>query len=183
MILFATMNNTTATVSGPSGVTGWTPIADFVTGSARTMVWRKVAAPGIDGGKVLSLGLSAYTKISLQLVGYAGTSTASPIATLATRSDPVAVTTHPTPTVSVTGARTWLLSYWADKSATTTDWGPHTQRARRDEAIGTGSGRITSLVADPGNAVIPTGPPEDSTPPPTPASRAATVSIALTPAP
>ena len=25
--------------------------------------------------------------------------------------------------------RTWLLSYWADKSATTTDWGPH-QRAR-----------------------------------------------------
>ena len=181
LILFATMNNTTATVSGPSGVTGWTPVADFVTGSARTMVWRKVAAPG-DGGKVLSLGLSAYTKISLQLVGYAGTSTANPIATLATRSDPVAVTTHPTPTVSVTGAGSWLLSYWADKSATTTDWGPPPSVLVRDEAIGTGSGRITSLVADSG-AVIPTGTAGGLNATTDTASRAATVSIALAPAP
>jgi PKD repeat protein len=119
MVLFATLNTTTTSVSGPSGVTGWTPLTNFVTGSARTMVWRKVAVAG-DGGKGLTLSLSAYTKVNLQLVAYDGTATTDPVATFATRSDPANTVTHTTPTVAVTNGDSWLLSYWADKSSLTT---------------------------------------------------------------
>ena len=40
-------------------------------------MWRKVAVAG-DGGKGLTLSLSAYTKVNLQLVAYDGTSTHRP---------------------------------------------------------------------------------------------------------
>jgi PKD repeat protein len=177
LVLFATLNTTTTSVSGPSGVTGWTPLTNFVTGSARTMVWRKVAVAG-DGGKGLTLSLSTFTKVNLQLVAYDGTSTADPVATFATRSDPASTVTHPTPTVSVTNGGSWLLSYWADKSSLTTDWSAPSGAVVRDELVGTGGGHIGSLVADSGAAVS-TGTAGGLTATTDAASRAATVSIVL----
>jgi PKD repeat protein len=181
LILFATLNVTATTVTGPSGVTGWTQFANFITGSARTIGWKKSAAAG-DGGRVLTLTLSGYTKINLQLAAYGGTSTADPVASFATRSDPADTTSHPTPTVPVSSSGSWLLSYWADKSSTTTDWVPPVGSVPRDEAIGTGSGRITSLLADSGG-VIPTGTAGGLVATTDAASRAATLSIVLAPTP
>jgi hypothetical protein len=142
LILFATLNITTTTVSGPSGVTGWTPVANVVTHTARTMVWKKVAAAG-DAGRTLRLPLSTTTKVALNLVAYGGTSPADPVAAFATRSETTAVTSHLTPTVTVTNPHSWLLSYWADKSSATTNWTAPTGVVVRDELIGSGSGRIT----------------------------------------
>ncbi len=177
LVLFATLNTTTTSVSGPSGVTGWTPLTNFVTGSARTMVWRKVAVAG-DGGKGLTLSLSTFTKVNLQLVAYDGTSTADPVATFATRSDPANTVTHTTPTVPVTQGGSWLLSYWADKSSLTTDWSAPSGAVVRDELVGTGGGHIGSLVADTGAAVS-TGTAGGLTATTDAASRAGTVSIVL----
>jgi PKD repeat protein len=179
LVLFATLNITTTSVSGPSGVTGWTPLTNFVTGSARTMVWRKVAVAG-DGGKALTLSLSAYTKVNLQLVAYSGTAATDPVATFATRSDPANTVTHTTPTVSVTNSGSWLLSYWADKSSSTTDWSAPSGAVVRDELVGTGGGHIASLVAD-SAAAVSTGTAGGLTANTDAASRAATVSIVLSP--
>jgi hypothetical protein len=119
------------------------------------MVWRKVAVAG-DGGKGLTLSLSAYTKVNLQLVAYDGTATTDPVATFATRSDPANTVTHTTPTVAVTNGDSWLLSYWADKSSLTTAWSMPSGGVVRDELVDTGGGHIGSLVADSG-AVVSTG--------------------------
>jgi PKD repeat protein len=179
LVLFATLNITTTSVSGPSGVTGWTLLTNFVTGSARTMVWRKVAAAG-DSGDALTLSLSTYTKVNLQLAAYGGTATTDPVATFATRSDPANTVTHTTPTVSVTNSGSWLLSYLADKSSLTTDWSAPSGAVVRDELVGTGGGHIASLVADSG-AAVPTGTAGGLTATTDAASRAATVSIVLSP--
>ena len=181
LLLFATLNTTTTTVTGPSGVTGWSLLANFVTNTARTMVWRKTSVAG-DGGTTLTLGLSGFTKINLELVAYSGTSTANPVAGFATRSDPADTTGHTSPTVQVANAGSWLLSYWADKSSLTTDWTAPAGSVIRDEAIGSGSGRIASLLADSG-AAVPTGTAGGLTATTDAASRAAMVSIVLAPGP
>ena len=179
LVLFATLNVSTTSVSGPSGVTGWTPLTNFVTGSARTMAWTKVAVAG-DNGKALALSLSAFTKVNLQLVAYDGTAATNPVATFATRSDPTSTVTHTTPTVSVTTSGSWVLSYWADKSSLTSDWSTPSGAVVRDELIGTGGGHIGSLVADSG-AAVPTGTAGGLTSTTNAASRAATATIVLSP--
>jgi myo-inositol-hexaphosphate 3-phosphohydrolase len=179
LILFATLNNTATTVTGPLGVTGWTPVENVVTNTSRTMVWKKVATAG-DAGGTMRLQLSNVTKVTLNLVAYGGTSTTDPVATFATRSETTAVTSHPTPTVTVTDPRSWLLSYWADKSSTTTDWTAPAGIEVRDETIGSGSRRITTLVADSG-AGVPIGTAGGLIATTNAASRATTMSIVLAP--
>ena len=147
-------------------------------GSQRTVVWRKVATAG-DAGSTLTVRSSAITKIALQLSAYGGTSPTNPVASIATRSDPANTTSHPTPTVTVDGDGAWLVSYWADKSFTTTDWAPPAGVIVRDESIG---GLIAALLADSGG-VVPNGTAGGLTATTNAASRAAEVSIVLAPAP
>jgi PKD repeat protein len=180
LLLFATVNITGTTVSGPTGVTGWTVVTNFVTGSSRTIVWRKAAAAG-DGGRGLAVTLSALTKINLQLVAYSGTS-ANPVTGFATRSETADTTSHTTPTVSVPAGGSWLVSYWADKTSTTTNWTPPAGVVQRDEAIGSGGGHIASLLADSG-ANVPAGTAGGLTATTDAASHAATVSIVLAASP
>jgi hypothetical protein len=42
----------------------------------------------------------------------------------------------------------WVLSYWADKSSSTTQWTAPAGQTVRGSTIGTGTGRITSLLTD-----------------------------------
>ncbi|HEV7657845.1 MAG TPA: phytase [Mycobacteriales bacterium] len=173
LLLYATLNITTTTVTAPAG---WTQVANFVTASARTLVWKKAAAPG-DAGSRVALGLSATTKVALQLAAYGGTA-ANPV--VATRSDTANTLGHPTPVVTVP-AGGWVVSYWADKSATTTAWTAPAGVTVRAEPLGTGGGRITSLLADSGGAV-PAGTAGGLTATTDAPSRAASVTIALAPA-
>ncbi|TDO33938.1 PKD domain-containing protein [Kribbella sp. VKM Ac-2527] len=178
LVLFAALNVTTTSVAGPSGVGGWTAIANVVSGSQRTMAWWKIASAG-DAGQAVRLTLGAYTKVTLQLAAYAGTS-ATPLSAVSQRSDATSMTAHVTPVVNATVSGSWLLSYWADKSSTTTDWAPPATATPRDERIGSGSGRITSLVAD-SNGPIPTGSTGGLTATTNAASRATMISIVLAP--
>jgi len=178
MLLFVSLNVTTTTLTPPSG---WTQLADYLTGSQRTVVWRRVAA-STDAGSTVRLGISGYTKTVLQLVAYGGTAPTNPVAAFSTRSDPATTASHPTPTVNVAGAGAWLVSYWADKSSTTTDWAPPGGVVVRDETIGSGGGLIAALLADSGG-VVPIGTAGGLTATTNAASRAAEVSVVLAPAP
>ncbi|GAA3141042.1 hypothetical protein GCM10010466_35110 [Planomonospora alba] len=179
MLLFATLNTASAAVTGPTGVIGWTQIADFTTGSARTLVWKKTAVAG-DAGGALTLELSPITKIGLQLVAYGGTSSADPVAAVATRSETASTTSHTGPAVEVGEPGGWLVSYWADKSSVTTGWTPPAGVVVRDGVAGSGSGRITALLADSGGAV-PAGTAGGLTATTDGSSRAASVSVLLAP--
>jgi PKD repeat protein len=175
LVLFASLNLTTASVTGPSGVTGWTSIVNVVNGSQRTMAWSKVAS-STDAGQAVRLTFDVYTKVALQLTGYAGSS----LGTVSQRSDATTTTAHVTPAVNVSTGGSWLLSYWADKSSTTTNWTAPAGSVTRDVRIGSGSGLIAALVADSG-APVPTGSAGGLTATTNAASRATMMSIVLTP--
>jgi hypothetical protein len=85
-----------------------------------------------------------------------------------------------TPVVNVSTGGSWLLSYWADKSSTTTNWTPPAGSVTRDVRIGSGSGLIGALVADSG-ASVPTGNAGGLTATTNAASRATMISVVLTP--
>jgi hypothetical protein len=176
MLLFATLNVTTLTVTPPAG---WTQLADFVTGSQRTLLWRRVAT-ATDAGTPATVQLSGYAKVALQLAAYAGASRTTPVALVATRGDPANTLDHPTPAVAVNGAGRWVVSYWADKSSATTDWRPPAGVAVRDETIGSSGGHIDALLADGGGAA-----PEGTSPALTAStdasSRAAMITVVLQP--
>jgi PKD repeat protein len=175
LMLFATLNLTTASVTGPSGVTGWTAVENVVVGSQRTMAWSKVAS-ATDAGSAVRLTFDVYTKVALQLTAYADAS----LGTVAQRSDATSMTAHVTPVVNVSASGSWLLSYWADKSSTTTNWTEPAGAVARDERIGSGSGLIAALVADSG-APVATGSAGGLTATTNAASRAAMISVVLTP--
>ena len=175
LVLFASLNLTTSSVTGPSGVTGWTAIANVANGTQRTMAWSKTASP-TDSGQTLWLTFDAYTKVSLQVTGYGRAA----LGMVGQRSDTTSTTAHATPAVNVSVDGSWLLSYWADKSSATTDWTPPAGPVPRDERVGTGSGRIAALIADSG-APVATGPAGGLTATTDAASRATTLSIVLAP--
>jgi hypothetical protein len=179
LLLFATVNVTAAAVTGPSGVPGWTPLANFVTGSQRTLVWEATAGPGAAGDPV-TLQFDRYTKVVVQLMAYGGTSATDPVAAVAVRSDTSFSTSHTSPTVTVADSGSWLVSYWADKSSSTTSWTPPATVTERSDGYGTGSGYVSALVGDTAGPV-PTGPAAGLVATTNASSLAASVSVVLRP--
>jgi PKD repeat protein len=134
--------------SGPANVTGWTQLDTFTNGSTVSTLWSKTVAAG-DPGKQVRFTAAAAHKAGLDLVVYAGVSSATPVLA---RAGDTNRATHTTPTV-VAPAGAWLVSLWTDKSNSTTAWTPPAGVATRDTALGTGSGRFTALLADSGGPV------------------------------
>jgi hypothetical protein len=174
MLLFAAVNVADTTVTPPAG---WTEVASFVTGSQRTLLWQRVATAA-DPGSGVTVRLGTYAKVALQLTAYTGASRTAPVATIATRSDPTSSRQHTTPAVAVAGAGRWVVSYWADKSSTTTDWVPPAGVVVRDEVVGTGGGHIGALVADSG-VPVPEGTRAGLTATTDASSRAAMITVVL----
>ena len=152
LLLFATTNTNTNVTTGPAG---WTFVGEQISGAdLRTRLYSKVAGLG-EGNTQVSLTYAASTKIDLSLSAYSGTDSTTPVAGFASAGETVARTTHTTPSFNVTNGGGWAVSYWADKSSTTTVWTAPAGQVQRAQSIGTGSGRVTSLVTDSGAAVLP----------------------------
>lgn len=150
MLLFLTLNSTAVTVTPPAG---WTQVGtQSNTGSVST-VWRRVAEAG-DAGKTVTVDLSDYAKADLRLAAYAHTG-ATPVAEVAKASDAVQ-NAHQAPNAPVAEPGSWVVTYWSEKSSATTAWTAPETAEKRAVSIGTGGGRITSLLVDSGGAV-PTG--------------------------
>ncbi|SDR68135.1 PKD domain-containing protein [Actinopolymorpha singaporensis] len=146
LLLLASFNDVTATISGPTGVTGWSDVAPQQTNGMVTRGWQKVAAAG-DAGTSVTVTTSIYVKGDLTLLAYRGDNLV--ILGAAGRSETASGTTHTTPTLAVpAGTAPRLVSYWAEKSsATTALTGPAGQEVRRS-ATGTGGGHITTLATE-----------------------------------
>lgn len=154
LLLFFTQN-TTATLSGPTGVTGWS-LLRTVTGSGYvTRVWQKVAGAN-DAGQNVSVTLSAYSKAGMTVAAYSGTSLTSPVGAFASANETVTRAGHTTPVVDSTVPGAWRVSYWADKSSATTSWTAPAGEQVRSTSFGLPSGYISTLLTDRG-APVPTG--------------------------
>ena len=101
----------------------------------------------------MTVTASALNKMALRLAAYAN---ASGVAAHAVAVDTVTKASHTTPTVTVPGSGSWVLSYWADKSSSTTAWSAPAGQTVRGTTIGTGTGRVTSLLTD-GNGAAAAG--------------------------
>jgi PKD repeat protein len=153
LLMVLSYNNLSATVSQPTGVTGWTQLDSIPAGSMDTVAWTKVVAPG-DPGTSVSVPLSAAAKYTLTAADYTGTATTPSIA-FADTTLVAPATTRMTPTVDAS-LGDWVVSYWADKSSTTTAWTASSSVTSRSGACGdSGAGRICSLLADSGAALPP----------------------------
>jgi PKD repeat protein len=147
MLLYFT-TSTTSPWTGPTGVTGWTQLGTFANGSTTSTLWQKTVVSG-DAGTVVRLDSTAFHKAVLDLAVYSGVSTSPPVVA---RVGDSAKTAHVTPAVTAP-AGSWVVSLWADKSETTLSWTAPSGVTVRDTAIGTGSGRFSSLLADSGGPV------------------------------
>jgi PKD repeat protein len=155
MLLFVTSNKALASIT--TAPAGWTLEGTVLASTdTETTLYSKVAAAN-DAGTNAAVAFSATTKSSLILLAYDGTA-ADPVATFASARETVNRTTHTTPASNVATDGSYVVSYWADKSATDlTGWTLPAGQTQRSFTAGTGAGRINSIASDL-NAPAATGP-------------------------
>ncbi len=147
-LLFVSTN--AAGITGtPTGLTGWTQLTRITNSTLETTVFRRTAQPG-DAGATVTVPLGATARVDVQLAAYSGVS-GGPIAAASATDAGVAAHTAPAATVSAAGS--WVLSYWADRSSSTTAWTVPAALTLRQAGIGTGTSRVTGVLADTGGAV------------------------------
>lgn len=171
---------TSGTAASQTAPAGWSQVTSRSQGTVLTTVWQRVAGAA-DAGSTVRVQLSSLTKVDLRVLAYSGTAAASPVYAWATTAESTLSTAHPTASVSVATAGSRVVSYWADKSSTTTSWTAPAGLTVRSTAIGTGSGYISTLVADPDRPADP-GTVPGSTATTNSASKATTVVLVLAPA-
>jgi PKD repeat protein len=151
LVLTATVNSDTVTVSDPAG---WTRLDKATTTGIQTVVWTKVAAAP-DASSAPSIALGGTVKTSLTVAAWSGTSATQPVATFAHGIDTVTTASHTTPAATVVTPGSWVVSYWADKSSSTTAWTAPAGQTVRSVSLGTAAGRVTSLLTDAGAPTAP----------------------------
>lgn len=154
LVMLLSYNNPSRTVSAPTGVTGWSKLDSITAGTMGSVAWTKVVQTG-DAGKSLAVPLSGSAKSTLTIADYTGVE-ATPSLAFASATDVSTTTTRLTPAVNAPDGA-WVVSYWADKSSTTTSWTPVASVTGRSSACGADAGRVCSLLGDSGGAV-PAGP-------------------------
>jgi large repetitive protein len=145
MVLALSINRTTS-ISNPSG---WTAAGSQAGGSGevQTRLWTRVATAA-DAGSSVSATLGTRAKFALTLAAYSGVDSAAPVVAAVGVAETSKRAAHSTPAVASVGDGNWLLSYWTDKSSATSQWNLPAGQSVRSEAIGSGSGRMTAVLAD-----------------------------------
>jgi PKD repeat protein len=143
-------NSSSATWTGPTGITGWTSAGTYTSGTLATAVWSKTLVAG-DLGQTATVTSATSSHASLQMAVYSGVDTSSPIATSAQSGD-TTKTSHMTPTVTA-GSGDWVVSFWAGRSTATRIWTIPSGVTTRDATTDTGTFTVQSVLADSGNAL------------------------------
>jgi PKD repeat protein len=152
LLLFVTANGST-TFTTP---TGWTQVGEQADGSPDmvTRVYNKTAL-GSDAGSAVSVALGATLKTATTLLAYDGVDTTNPLV-LASAAEPATSADHAAPAVAVDADASWVVEYWADKTAGTTSWSVPGSLSQRSVVLGSGSGQVGGTTADTAGPV-PTG--------------------------
>jgi hypothetical protein len=146
LLLFESYASTSATATAPAG---WTLLGSTATSNLTSAVFTRTAE-ATDAGSTVSVTLSASVKASLTLADYAHAS-----ATVEAKASSTAKTTssHTTPTVTGLSAGSLAVSFWTDKSTTTSAWSPPPSVTKRSDVYGTSGGAVSALLADSGSPV------------------------------
>ncbi|CNE39583.1 Uncharacterised protein [Mycobacterium tuberculosis] len=147
MLLFLTLNRADVSFTPPSG---WTQVDEMTNGDSRSLLWQKTAGSA-DLGSQVSVPISDWTKADMLLAAYAGTG--SPPVVASVKATDVAQSEHQVPAVTVDDAGDWVVWYWAEKSSSTTTWTPPEAGVLRASSVGSGGGRVSSLLVDSGQGV------------------------------
>jgi len=166
--------------TSPSTLTGWTLVGTKTASNLTSLVYEKTAGPSdLLPGASATLGLSGSVKASLTIADYTNVS-ATPIESGASATS--TGTSHVASALSGLASGTWVLSYWTDKSTTTSLWTLPGAVTSRSTVYGSGSGAISAALGDSGAAVSGSYPAQTAS---TNVSSGSAVqwSIALSPAP
>ena len=122
---------------------GWHQLGTNVSSPLESDVYYRVAT-GADVGATVPVTFSAKTKNSVTLADYTGADS-NTIEAFAKAADS-RVTAHVAPAATVSTDGSLAVSYWADKSSTTTTWTPPASVTARATFFDTGSAYTTSLA-------------------------------------
>lgn len=123
---------------------GWETRAGSATSGMRAVLISRVAGAG-DAGSQLVLTTSTFVRGSLTLSAYRNASVDA--AAFEMQNETVSSATHVTPEL-IADSGDWVVSYWADKTATTTSWTLPAGLERRQHGAGTGAGHLSWQLAD-----------------------------------
>jgi PKD repeat protein len=152
MVLFFGSASITPTYTGPAG---WTEIENKNGSSAmaiRVYTRTATAADTVANTKVNVVG-SVIAKSDLTVSVYRSTDGTTPIAASASKIDNAAGASHTSPAVTAADSTSWLITYWADRSNTSTTiaapTGPNAPTVRMQGLPSdTGSAHTVALLAD-----------------------------------
>jgi PKD repeat protein len=139
-----------ATAGTPTVPAGWTQAGSTTTDVLRTTVFRRIAT-ATDANKIVTVPVGSSGKNSAVLGAYSGVDPTTPIAQAVALSDANKIA-HVTPVVTVT-ADQGVVSYWVDRSSAASGWTVGAGAVERIEAVGSGSGRHSSVLGDAGAPV------------------------------
>jgi hypothetical protein len=157
-LLYVSTSNTTANVINTPA--GWTPVAQTSGMPLQVAMFSRVS-DGTDAGTAVTVSVAAAGQLVAQLVDYSNVAAGTPVVATAWDSQKTA---HVAPAVGVAAGGSWVVSFWADKSSTTTAWNLPGSVTQRDQTIGTGGGHVTAVIGDSGGP-LPSGvyPPQTAT--------------------
>ena len=148
LMLMASTNSASTTYSDPAG---WTRVESVTTSAMSSVFWVKDATAG-DAGQSIDIATSAYVRSAVTLSAYRGGVVSLP-GGFAAAGETTSTTDHTTPALNVLEQGAWVVSYWADKSASTTSWSAPAGQQVRSTGGGTGSGHLSWLLTDSGGPV------------------------------
>ena len=123
---------------------GWTRVTAQTSAPLQAIVFRRTAVAG-DAGATVPVALSATSAVAVQLLDYRNV---DPTGITGTGVSDAATATHTTPAATVAVGGSYVVSFWSDKSSSTTGWTLPASVTARDVTIGTGGGRVTTAVGD-----------------------------------
>ncbi len=149
LLLFFASNSTGPVYTGPSG---WQEVLSENASSSVGKLYSKTATSSDLDSSVSVTSKRAddtayYVKSDTTMAAYRGVGSPA-IKVSAITSQNVAAAAHLTPTVTAADGTSWLVSYWTDKSGTTTAWTGPASQTERSLGTATGSSHMSSYLMD-----------------------------------
>jgi PKD repeat protein len=141
LLLFESYGTPTVTTTTPSG---WTLVGSATKTNLVTNVYSKVAAAA-DAGTPVTASFSASVRASLIVADY--TNASLPVEANASAAAS-STTTHTAPALTGLSSGSWVLSWFADRSSTTTTWTGPSAESQRASVFGTGANAVSGMLAD-----------------------------------
>jgi hypothetical protein len=144
LLLFESHASTTITATTPAG---WTLLGSTSSNNLRSAVYEKTAVAS-DASSPVAVTFSASVKAEVTVADYTDTA-GSPIEA-ALSSTAASTTSHSTLGVSGLNSGSWVVSFWTDKSTTTSSWTLPVAVTQRSVVFGSGTAAVSAALADSG---------------------------------